>query len=516
MNPSHQNNRGQTNPTPSAEQPLASADVAKNLAEMKRVAADVSDFEIPRGSLPTPTLDRSRHRQNNPKIDPQQQLDPPPSPVASSLMAEDSSDGIELPVPQQQLDPSSVPLPPSSRLVASKLPSNAMDSTVAQPSATAIPPVTSYPRPLGSNMALPQPFTYLSGFDSMSPNLREIFQEAFNEGRSEGRRENQVKLDEAEAKIEELRKRLDPSKVKAAYNQGVLDGSITGYNKYSLNPELKQSDDRLAFEKILKQEIAAVKGQNDLMKAHLDNWQVQWGLITTNLEEWKAAFSTKASQLDSCQRELENSSRELRESKNKADRLVSAKAEEVGSLNASTVGLEGTETNGRQVLMDELENQDAQLYAAKKQIKELSQKLLAAPSQLSQSPPSASVSSPSHRASPASKPSSSPTISTSLAKGTTSSLRLRRLPATDAGAKFSLPRLLIIIFIFLLAILFPYLHSLSRQTNENTNSWEAINEVEVSGSREDRMRWEAWALDNLEQNEGSPSSQEDGWRRTEK
>lgn len=120
-----------------------------------------------------------------------------------------------------------------------------------------------------------------------------MFQEAFNEGRSAGRRENQVKLDEAEAKIEELRKRLDPSKLKAAYNQGVIDGSITGYNKYSLNPETKPSDDRL--------ELEPAKGQNELMRAYLNNWQVQWGLITADLDEWKAAYNTNAGLLGSCQ-----------------------------------------------------------------------------------------------------------------------------------------------------------------------------------------------------------------------
>lgn len=58
-------------------------------------------------------------------------------------------------------------------------------------------------------------------------------------------------MDEAETKIELLRKRLDPSKVKAAYNQGIRDGSMAGYNKYSLNPKAKQSVDRLALEKMM-------------------------------------------------------------------------------------------------------------------------------------------------------------------------------------------------------------------------------------------------------------------------
>lgn len=199
------------------------------------------------------------------------------------------------------------------------------------------------------------------------------------------------------------------------------DGSIAGFNKYSLNPETKQKDDRLALEKL--------KGQSDLMKADLDNWQVQWGLITANLDKWKAAFSAKANQLDSCQREL------------------GAKAEEVGSLKATTLELESKfntlnfdfnsldrlytklaaerlakneamrtwdeeleeiETSGRRARMDELENKDAQLYDAKKQIKELNQILLATSSQLPQSPPPTPASSPPYEASPGSKAASPP------------------------------------------------------------------------------------------------------------
>lgn len=615
MNPSNQNDRGQKNQTPSAEQLLASADAKKISTETKRAAIAVSNFEIPRESPPEPALDRSRDIRTNLDFDPQQQLDPPISPLLLSSMAENSQftiDGIAL---QQQLDTSTAPLPPSPPLVASILSCNVMNSAVAQSSsAVALPPATSYPLPLSPTMALAQPIMHMSEYDQRSPTVQAMLQEAFNEGRSEGRRENEVKLDEAEKKIEQLRERLDPSKMKAAYNRGVRDGSIAGYNKYSMNPETKPSDGRLAFEKILqekdkaiqnqqtvmagyqkelttrkqrienlevqvntltpqhaslpqdqsvsgqqdlntearfsaqRQEIAIVRGQNDLMKADLDNWQVQWGLITANLEEWKAAFNAKAGQLDSCQRELEKSSRELREAK---DGLADAKAEEVGSLKASAMESEskfnklnfdfnsldrlyttlaaersaeneamkiwneeqeGIEANSKRTLMDELENKNAQLSDAEKQIRELSQILFADASQLRQSLPSAPVSSPLHEASPASKPS---LPSTSTAEGSRSSFHLFRLPATDAGTKFSPYRLLLILFMFLLVILGPYLHSLGQQTNEDTNSWEAINEVRNSGSRDDRIRWEAWVFDNLEQHKGNPSSQEEGWRRTE-
>lgn len=88
-----------------------------------------------------------------------------------------------------------------------------------------------------------------------------MLREAFNEGRVEGRQESEVKLDEAEANVEELRKRLDPSKIKAAYERGWQEGSIAGYNKYSLNPETEASEDRLAFEKICKEKDKAIHDQ---------------------------------------------------------------------------------------------------------------------------------------------------------------------------------------------------------------------------------------------------------------
>ncbi|MCJ1348863.1 hypothetical protein MMC31_007096 [Peltigera leucophlebia] len=579
MNPSHQNDRGQTDQAPTAEEPLASPDANNTRAEMKIAEVAVSNLETPRGRPLGSALDRSHQIRNNPDIDPQQQSGPSSPPLLLSAIAVDSqlpNNSNELLVMQQQLGTSPAPLPQASPLVTSRSSSDSMNSPIAQPSSAAdLPPTTSYPRPLTPTMPLPQPITHLSDSGQMSPNMRAMLQDAFNEGRSEERRENKAKLDEAEEKIEQLRKRLDPSRVKAAYNQGLLEGSIAGYNKYSLNPETKSSDDRLAFEKILQDKEKAIQNQqtilasyqkelmtrklrienlegqvrtltpedHNLMKADLANWQVQWGLITANVEEWKLAFNTKASELGSCQRELENSSRELRETKdevgslkanameleskfntlnfdfNSLDRLYTTLAAERVAENEAVKTwneeLEGAETIRRQMLMDELDNKGLQLHDAKKQIKELNQILFAASSQLPQSLPSAPVSSPPHEASPASKPSSPPKASTSPAEGTRSPLRLPRFPAIDAGTIFSPRRLLILFFIFLIAILVPYLHSLCQQTNENTNSWEVINEGIDSGSREDRIRWEAWAFDNLEQNKGSPPSQEEGWQWTE-
>ena len=582
--------------------------------------------------------------------------------------------------------------------------------------------------------------------------MQSMLREAFNEGRAEGRRENEVKLDEAEAKVEELRKRLDPSKLKAAYDRGWREGGIAGYNKYSLNPETKASDDRLAFENICKekdqairnqqmtmagyqkelmarrqriemleqqlkiaiqkpptqqqgqnisgqqisdaearfsaqgQELAAIRSQNELMRQDLTNWQAQWGLITTDLDQWKAAFSTKAGQLDSCQGQLNQSFRELKESKAKANQLAisnsvktdslkaaseelesklnvlsfdfnsldrlyttlaqvaaerSAEIESIGALNeelrsdstriqdgkdeinaltsknnhllklreqleemvarqdeeiqyfskkneeltikvkereegdardlqngdgspsgamgqpieendilptsfvpetavadvelvramldrergrseaesrrredrvAATLEAMGvTERGRRQLLMDELEDKDAQIYDAQRQIRELNERLSAAPpSQLSPIPPSAPSSSsppPIMSASPAPPPPQ--TVPSPPAAQFRSRFRLRRLLASDAETNFSPRRLLIILVIFLFAFLIPFPRFPSRPPGENINSrqvaMEALPEVEVinreEAFEEGRRRWQAWAMANWERNE---------------
>ena len=573
--------------------------------------------------------------------------------------------------------------------------------------------------------------------------MQSMLREAFNEGRAEGRRENEVKLDEAEAKVEELRKKLDPSKLKAAYERGWREGGIAGYNKYSLNPETKPSDDRLAFEKICKekdqaihnqqvtmasyqkelmarkhriemleqqvnfaapqppaqqqgqglsdqqvseaearfsaqgQELAATKAQNELMRQDLTNWQAQWGLITADLEQWKAAFNTKAEQLSACQRQLNQSYHELKESKAEADQLTVTNSVKAGSLKAASEELESKlnvlsfdfnsldklyttlaqaaaersaeaenservqdvkdendaltsrnndlaklrkqleetvarqaeviqdfsekneelkkkveereeedarapqnrggspsqamgqptektddlpsnsaqetaaadvglvremlerergrgeaenrrredrstatleamgerERGRRQLLMNELEAKDAQIYDAQRQIRELSGRLLAfSQSQPSPSPPSAPSSSsppPETSPSPTPPPPLPPTNPTPSAAQTRSQFRLSRPPATDAETNFSPRRLLIMLTIFLLAVLFPFLRSPSRPPSENIYpeqvAIEAWPEVEVISREEAHMerrrRWDAWAMTNWERNE---------------
>ena len=244
-------------------------------------ASSASALPVPLPGLsrrPMLSLDRTRHRPNNPETGPQQQQSS--YPVRSSLTEDgpkSESDEDRLPVPkQQQLDFPPSSLQPSLPQVASNTISNAIDSTVPQPpvEATTVPqPLVAAASPLASShsrgpdsvMIASEPITSLSGLDRRSPNVQAMLREAFSEGRSEGRQENQTKLDEAESKVEELRKRLDPSKLKAAYDRGFREGGLEGYNKYSLHPETKASDERLAFEKIIKEKDQAIQNQQMTM-----------------------------------------------------------------------------------------------------------------------------------------------------------------------------------------------------------------------------------------------------------
>ncbi|MCJ1348136.1 hypothetical protein MMC31_006367 [Peltigera leucophlebia] len=396
MDPSQQGNPGRITQAPPDAQLLVFADAETVFAGMKRAADSVSDLEVPGGSRPM------RHSLNNPENGPQQQ--PSSDPVPSSSTADGSkskSDENQLSVPQQQqLDSSQPSLQSSLPLVAPNLTGNAIDSTVPRPPSAAAPtPASSDTLRSSSGMISTEPINYLSSLDRRSPIVQSLIREAFNEGRLEERREGEVKLDEAESKVEELRRRLDPSKIKAAYDRGYREGGIAGYNKYSLYPEAKASDDRLAFEKICKekdqaiydqqmtiaryqkdltasghriheleqqaslpvpqyppqqqgqimsgqqitdaearfnaqaQELAFEKSQSELMRADLSNWQVQWGFITADLE-------TKTSQLDACQRQLDCSNCELKEGKEEASQLASAKSEEISSLKATIKELE--------------------------------------------------------------------------------------------------------------------------------------------------------------------------------
>lgn len=181
-------------------------------------------------------------------------------------------------------------------------------------------------------------------------------------------------------------------------------------------------------------------------------------------------------------------------------------------VTATLGAMEETERGRRQLLLDELEAKDAQIYDVQRQIRELNGRLLAfSQSQPSPSPPSAPSSSPPPETSPSPTPPPplAPTSPTPSATQTRSRFGLSRPPATDAETNFSPRRVLIMLAIFLLTVLFPLLRFPSRPPSQHIYleqvAVEAWPEVEVM-SREEahlerRRRLEAWAMTNWERNQ---------------
>lgn len=251
MDPSQPENRGRQNQAPTAAQPQAFANSQNIVAGQKRVANEVADLEIPESSRPMLGLDKTRHRPNHPKFDSEQKLSSDPG-TFSSLP---TINAIELSISHPHVEPSSAPLSSSSRAITLESASDVIDSAFSESS------TPSNSHPIDPETSPLSPISSMSILDRRSPAVQALLREAFHEGRAVGLRVNEAKLDEAEEKIEELRKKLDPAKVKAAYDRGWRDGGIAGFNKYSLNPETKPNDDRLAFENICKEKDKAIHDQ---------------------------------------------------------------------------------------------------------------------------------------------------------------------------------------------------------------------------------------------------------------
>ena len=168
-------------------------------------------------------------------------------------------------------------------------------------------------------------------------------------------------------------------------------------------------------------------------------------------------------------------------------------------LNAALKGLGETDQGGKQMLMNELESKDVQLYNAHKKARELEQQLLAFLSlQFSQCSTSPLDTLPPSQALPISTQPSPSTFPTSPTAVSSSRLKRSRFAA--------LRNLLIVISIFFLAFLVPHLQSLANSGSE----YELVDPI----SRDDRIQWEAWKLANWERNEGVPTYEE-SWRRTQ-
>ena len=294
---------------------------------------------------------------------------------------------------------------------------------------------------------------------------------------------------QAEAQSKEIASLQARHDVSESSNQE-KDGKIASLRELLDNSGLPQSNSSDQEEiKLLKRRLAeseslldAARSENSSLRDHharnglLDipanseggNAEADADLVRTMLEKERE------------KNEAENSRRESR-------------------VDATLEGLEGTERERRQLLIDELESKDTELYDAQKRIKELEQQLLASSSlQSSQAstsplnnlPPSQVLPTPTHP--------SPPIIPTSPAAGSSSWLQRSRFPGPRS--------LFIVIFIFLLTFFVPYLQSLANSGSEY--------ELVGPASRSDRLRWEAWELSNRERNEGVPTYEE-SWRRTQ-
>lgn len=216
------------------------------------------------------------------------------------------------------------------------------------------------------------------------------------------------------------------------------------------------------------------------------------------------AQETAASEMELARRALERERR-------------ATEAENLRRENRVTAALDGmgeTERCRRQLLMNELEDKDAQLYDPQMQNRELTEKLLAASlPQPSLTLPSASPSPLSPPPSPEALPSPTevppPTIPITSAAEFQPSFRHPRTPATNASTNFSPRRILTMLAIFLLAFLLHFFRSFSRPASEDINSRqiaiEVLPELEVISRGieydERRSQWRALAMGNWERKE---------------
>lgn len=296
------------------------------IAGRKRTADEVSEMEVPESSRPMLSFDATRHRPNDPEVDLSSAVPPPSAAAAGSPQAQSSVRRLDSP----------------------RVPS--------------------------------QPTMSLSGIDRSCPVVQSMLREEFKEGRAEGMKENKRKLDEAESKVEELRRkasddRLTFEAICKEKDQGIYDQqmAMARYQREltarrRLIEDFRQQankatpQDSISAQQIaaaearfgaLGQELATIKSQNELMRSQITHWQVQWGQTHAGLEKSKADLSTKAGQLGACQGQLDNAARglnerqgqldkaerELKESKEAAIQSSATSSAEIGSLKAANTTL---------------------------------------------------------------------------------------------------------------------------------------------------------------------------------
>ena len=241
--------------------------------------------------------------------------------------------------------------------------------------------------------------------------------------------------------------------------------------------------------KILKEQLA--DNQSLLNEARSEIISLRDHQVRSELEDLSATSETDNAAPTEAEYELVREVLKKERERNEAENF-----RREDRVNTTLEGLEETERERRQILVDELERKDAELYDAQNKIRRLEQQLLTpSPSQSTPSPFSTLNTSP---PSPISAPQPSPPGLLSPAAALSPSLQRSRSP----GLRSLLP----VILIFLLAFFVPYL-----QSRANSGSGHGL---VSSALRHDRMRWEAWELANQERNEGFPTYEE-SWRRTQ-
>ena len=316
-------------------------------------------------------------------------------------------------------------------------------------------------------------------------------------GLREGRRQDSEELEKCKQQVEEQSKEiasLQTGHSDSESSNQEKDRRIASLQELLDNPSPRQSDNSKQEEiELLKRQLA--ENESLLNEARSEIISLRDHQARSELEDLSATSETDNVARTEADKEFVRTILEKERVKNEA-----ANSSRENRVNATLEGLERRERERRQMLIDELERKDAQLYNAQKKIGELEQQLLASSSQsptssLNTLPPSPISASPPL---PPALPSLAATPSPSPAAASSPSFQRLRFPGAQS--------LFIVILIFLLAISVPYLQSLA--------NWGSEHELVGSASRDDRMRWEAWELANRERNEGVPTYQE-SWRRTQ-
>ena len=281
----------------------------------------------------------------------------------------------------------------------------------------------------------------------------------------------QIRFENSESSNKEKDKKI-------ASLQELLDSSSPQRSNSSHQEELKLLKEQLAESESF---LNKARNENALLREHQARRELEDLQATSKMDN--AAPTEADTELVQAMLEQER------------EKIEAGNSGRENRVNETLKRLEQTEQERRQMLKDELDRKEAELYDAQKRIGDLEQQLLASSSSESSQPPS-QTSPVSAQALPLTPP--TPPTPTPPAAGPSPSPQRSRLPG---------PRSLFIVFlIFFLSFFTPFLHSLVTSSLEH--------ELVDITTREDRLHWEAWELADWERDEGVPTHKE-SWRRTQ-